>query len=59
MVRTLRKAAVAGPEMEEEIWKVFCELGGLDDELLKAIQNCYYQKMRSVVSGEQVAALRR
>jgi hypothetical protein len=59
MVKTLWTVMMAGPEMEEATWKAFREIGGIQDEDLKAIQDCYYQQMKPVVSEEQVVALRR
>jgi len=59
MVRTLWQATIAGPEMEEETWKAFREIGGVPEEDLKAIQDCYYQKMKPVVNENQLIALRR
>jgi hypothetical protein len=59
MVRTLWQALIAGQEMEEETWKAFREIGGIEGEDLKAIQDCYYQKMKPLVTEEQLVALRR
>jgi hypothetical protein len=49
----------AGQEMEEETWRAFREIGGIESEDLKAIQDCYYQKMKPLVTEEQLVALRR
>lgn len=59
MVKTLWQAMIVGNEMEEETWKAFREIGGIEGEDLKAIQDCYYQKMKPVVTDAQLAALRR
>jgi hypothetical protein len=59
MVRTLWTVMIAGPEMEEETWKAFREIGHLPDGELKAIQDCYHHQMKPVVTSEQLAALRR
>jgi len=59
MVRTLWMAMIAGPEMEEETWKTFRDIGHLPDEELKAIQDCCHHQMKPVVSSEQLATLRK
>ncbi|MGA2618071.1 MAG: hypothetical protein ABSF26_10710 [Thermoguttaceae bacterium] len=59
MVRSLWAAMIAGPEMEEETWKAFREIAHLPEEGLKAIQNCYYQQMKPVVTPDQLAILRK
>ena len=59
MVRTLWTAMIAGPEMEEETWKAFREIGHIPEDDLKAIQDCYYQKMKPVVTPQQLAALQK
>ena len=58
MARTLWTALIAGPEMEEETWKVLKTTGKLDDNSLKAIQQLYFDKMKPVVSDDQLVALR-
>ncbi len=59
VVRTLWRAMLAGPEMEEETWKAFREIAHMPEENLKAIQDCYHQQMKPVVSPDQLAALRK
>jgi hypothetical protein len=59
LARTLWTALIAGPEMEEETWKILKTTGHLDDEALQSIKDVYFQQMRPVVSGDQLAALRR
>ncbi len=58
LVETLWLAMITGPEIEEETWKILKTKGNLDDELLDSIRSCYYEKMKPVVSSEQLAALR-
>jgi hypothetical protein len=58
MVKALWTAMIAGPEAEAETWKVLQEQAHLADEDLQAVKDCYYQKMKPVVSDEQLAALR-
>ena|SRR5438132_12011343 len=58
MARTLWTALIAGPEMEEETWKVLKKHAHLDDDSLQAIKDVYFQKMKPVVSEEQLAGLR-
>jgi hypothetical protein len=58
LVRNLWTALIAGPEMEEETWKVLKTTGKLDDGSLQVIQQLYFEQMKPVVSGEQRAALR-
>jgi len=58
MARTLWTALIAGPEMEEETWKVLKTTGKLDDDSLQAIKDVYFQQMKPVVSEEQLAGLR-
>jgi hypothetical protein len=58
LVETLWLAMITGPEIEEETWKTLKTKGNLDDDLLDSIRTCYYEKMKPVVSAEQLAALR-
>jgi hypothetical protein len=58
IVKALWAALIAGPVMEEETWKMLNEVGHLPEEELQAIKDCYYQKMKPLVSDEQLAALR-
>lgn len=58
MARTLWTALIAGPEMEEETWKILKTTGKLDADSLLAIQELYYEKMKPVVSDEELADLR-
>jgi hypothetical protein len=58
MVRTLWTAMIAGPEMEKETWKAFREIGGIPDDELKAIQDCYDKAMKPVVSEDELTVLR-
>ena len=58
LARTLWTAMVAGPEMEEETWKVFETTGKLDDESLQAIKQVYFERMKPVVSEEELIGLR-
>jgi len=58
LVQSLWIALIAGPEMEEETWKVFKNQANLDDDLLQSIKDIYFQKMKPVVSEEQLAGLR-
>ena len=59
IVRTLWTAMIAGPEMEEETWKAFREIAHMPEEDLKAIQDCYNEQMKPVVSPEQLVVLRK
>jgi len=58
LVKSPWLAMITGSEMEEETWKILRTRGNLDDDLLDSIQTCYYEKMKPVVGGEQLAALR-
>src|ERR1022692_2438604 len=58
MARTLWTALIAGPEMEEETWKILKTTGKLDADSLLAIQELYYEKMKPVVTDEEIADLR-
>lgn len=58
MVRALWTALIAGPAAEAETWKVFQEQAHLAEEDLQAVKDCYYQKMKPVVSDGQLASLR-
>jgi len=58
MARTLWTALIAGPEMEEETWKVLKTTGKLDDDSRHAIKDLYVQQMKPVVSEDQLMALR-
>lgn len=58
LARSLWTALIAGPEMEEETWKIFTTTGNLDADSLLAIQEVYYQKMKPVVSDEELVDLR-
>jgi hypothetical protein len=58
LARNLWTAMIAGPEMEEETWKVLKTTSKLDDDGLALIQQLYYERMKPVVTEEQLAALR-
>jgi hypothetical protein len=58
LVKYLWTAMICGPEMEEETWRVFREKGQLDDDMIDDIKQCYENKMKPMVSEEQLAALR-
>jgi hypothetical protein len=58
MARTLWTALIAGPEMEEETWKILTTTGKLEADSLLAIQEMYYKKMKPVVSDEELVDLR-
>ena len=58
LARNLWTVLIAGPEMEEETWKVFKRHANLDDEALQPIKELYFQQMKPVVNEEQLAALR-
>jgi hypothetical protein len=58
LARTLWTAMIAGPEMEQETWKVLKTTGKLNDESLQVIQQLYYDQMKPVVNEEQLAGLR-
>ncbi len=58
LARQLWTAMIAGPQMEQETWKVLKTEARLSDEDLRAIQGVYCRKMKAVVSEEQLAALR-
>ena len=59
LTKTLWTALIAGREMEEATWEILKTQGKLDDDLLEAIQQCYYEKMKPVVSEKQLATLRK
>ncbi len=59
IVKALWGAFITGPAMEEETWEMFKEHGSLKDAELQAIKDCYYQKMKPLVSDAQLAALRK
>jgi hypothetical protein len=56
--RNLWTAMIAGPEMEEETWKVFKKQVNLDDDSLQPIKELYFEQMKPVVTDEQLADLR-
>ena len=58
LARNLWTAMIAGPELEEETWKVFKTTGKLDTDWLQEIQRLYYDQMKPVVNEEQLAGLR-
>jgi hypothetical protein len=58
LARNLWMAMIAGPEMEEETWKVFKSQANLDDDSLQPIKQMYFEQMKPVVSEEQLVALR-
>jgi hypothetical protein len=58
LVRNLWTAMIAGPEMEEEVWKVLKTTGKLDDDSIQVIQQLYCDQMKPVVTNEQLADLR-
>src|SRR5260370_36414247 len=58
LARNLWTAMIAGPEMQEETWKVLKTTGKLDDDSLQVIQQLYSDQMKPVVSDWQLASLR-
>jgi len=58
LARNLWTALIAGPEMEEETWKIFQNRANLDQESLQVIQQLYFEQMKPIVSEEQLVALR-
>jgi hypothetical protein len=58
LARSLWLALVTGPEIEETVWRGLKDTARLDDDLIEALKQCYEEKMKPVVSGEQLAALR-
>jgi hypothetical protein len=58
LARNLWTAMIAGPEMEEETWKILKTTGKLDDDSLQVIQQLYFHQMKPVVTKEQLADLR-
>ncbi len=58
LVKALWAALIAGPTMEEETWTMFKEVGHLADDNLQAVKDCYFQKMKPIVTDAQLAALR-
>jgi hypothetical protein len=58
MARCLWTAMIAGPEMEEETWRILKTTGKLNDDSLQAIQQVYIEKMKPVVSEQERADLR-
>ena len=59
LARNLWTAMIAGPEMEEETWKIFKQQADLDDNSLELNKDVYFRRMKPVVSEEQLAALRK
>jgi len=57
LVRSLWLALVTGPEIEEAVWTGLKDTN-MDDDSIEALKQCYEDKMKPVVSGEQLAALR-
>jgi hypothetical protein len=58
LARNLWMAMIAGPEMEEETWKVFKKHANLDDDSLQPVKELYFEQMKAVVTDEQLADLR-
>ena len=58
LARNLWTAMIAGPEMEEETWKVLRTTGKLNDDSLQPIKELYFEQMKPVVTDEQIVALR-
>jgi hypothetical protein len=58
LARCLWLALVTGPEIEEAVWKGLKDTAKLDDDLIEAMKQCYEERMKPVVSAEQLAALR-
>ena len=58
LARSLWLAMVAGPAIEEEVWKGLKDSADWGEDLIEAIKECYEKKMKPVVNREQLAALR-
>jgi len=57
LARNLWMAMIAGSEVEEETWKVFKSRANVSEDSLQPIKQLYFEKMKPVVSEEQLAAL--
>jgi len=58
LAKTLWMAMIGGPEMEEETWEALKGKGKLDNEMIEAIQKCYYEKMLPEITEDDFDALR-
>jgi hypothetical protein len=58
LARNLWTAMIAGPEMEEETWKVLQTTGKLNADSLQPLKELYFERMKPVVTDVQIAALR-
>lgn len=58
LAQNLWTALIAGPEMEEETWKILKATGNLDDDSLQAIRQVYLEQMKPAVSEQERADLR-
>lgn len=58
LARSLWLAMIAGPEMEEETWKVLREQGGLDEDAIEPIKEVYFERMKPAVTEEKRELLR-
>jgi hypothetical protein len=58
LVRNLWLALLTGPEVEEAVWQGLKDTAHLEDDLIESLKQCYEEKMKPVVSAEQLAALR-
>ena len=58
LCRNLWTAMIAGPDAEDETWRMLRIEGNLDRDSLEPIQQCYYEQMKPSVSQEQLVALR-
>ena len=59
LARNLWMAMIAGPEMEEETWQAFKIVAEMKDESIQPIKELYFDEMKSVVTAEQIAFLRK
>ena len=58
LAKTLWAALIAGPASEKETWNSLKATDNVDPSLLESVQACYYDKMKPVVSEEQLTELR-
>ena len=59
LAKYLWAALIAGPVGEDDTWNILQTTANLDSDSLQAIKDLYFQEMKTVVSEQELAMLRK
>jgi hypothetical protein len=58
LARNLWTAMIAGPEMEQETWRVLKTTGKLNDDSFRVVEQLYFDQIKPALSEHELADLR-